>query len=156
VSEGWQLDTIGNVVVVVTTRPLQPEEIQRIGDRADAAGAQGRMGYLHMLAPNDAAREPLSDKARKAFVDLVRRQQDKLVAAAIVIVREGFLGAAMRGAMTAIVMAARSPVPIKLFGDPADATRWLEQTMHKAKVVSPTAAVLNETLDFMHARAKAG
>jgi len=70
-------------------------------------------------------------------------------AAAVVVLRQGFAGAAMRAVVSSVLLATRPPFPAKVLGSAGEAARWLAMTFTARGAINPK--TLETTADRLRA-----
>ena len=66
-----------------------------------------------------------SDEVRRGATELVRETEAQGAGTALVVLRAGFVGAAIRAFLAGIFLVARSKEPQRAFADTPEAARWL-------------------------------
>jgi hypothetical protein len=152
--KGWAATVVEGTLVMFTERPLAIAEIVEL-DRmfTNAVKAEGPMRYLNV---SESRQAPPAETRRAVTQRLLRHAQNgACLAAALVVTREGFAGAALRAAFTAVLAASRPVVPIKLFSRVDEAAAWLPTSVLGSGAV-PTPARLMATVDALRATATSG
>jgi hypothetical protein len=136
--------TLENVVVFFTRAAPAPDVIARLSAQVDVVARRHPQGtgYLHVIAPREGASLGDDAAAREGFTGIMRRAEPHGRGAAVVIERDGFLGAALRAMITTIVLAVRPKIPIKVFAAVEEAAAWLATTLANAGAPGPAAAEL--------------
>jgi hypothetical protein len=103
--------------------------------------AHGTSAALHLI---DGSAKPPSDEIRAELNRmLVVLGKGRLVGIANVVEGTGFLAAAKRSALSMIALMARSPAPMRIFGDSLEGSIWLVSQLRSSK----------DTTSRLHARA---
>lgn len=102
----------------------QPKASDIEGVMRQIPSARGAVGYLQIFDAGTAFHEPSPDE-RRAWIALAEQAKRHLSAGALVVLREGFGGAALRAAISGIMLLAKGSAPSKVFGSAEEAARWL-------------------------------
>jgi hypothetical protein len=87
-------------------------------------GARSVRGYLQILPLLDAF-PGLGDAEKKAWTALAQGLKGITVAGALVVPQRGFVGAAMRAAISGVLLVTRGRTPTKVFASLDEAARYL-------------------------------
>jgi len=152
--KGWAATVVDGTLVMFTERPLTIAEVVEL-DRmfTNAVKTEGPIRYLNV---SESRQAPPADTRRAVTQRLMRHiQNGACLAAALVVTREGFAGAAIRAAFTAVLAASRPAAPVKLFSRVDEAAAWLP-TIVPGPGALPTQARLMATVRSLRATATSG
>jgi hypothetical protein len=133
----------------VTTSDI--DMMERLGD-AWFAKNPGRLVELVVVFPSDAR---LSSEERTRMTQLMKRREKDRIASATVILAEGLTGAVHRSVLTGLLLLARPPHPIKIFGTTKAAVTWLAPHVQTLCGATATADNLNAAVDELSGRFRA-
>jgi hypothetical protein len=153
--QGWAATVVDRTLVMLAERPLTPAEVAEL-DRmfTKAVRAEGPIGYLNVSETRQA---PPAETRRAVMQRLLRHiESGACLGAALVVTREGFAGATLRAAFTAVLAASRPAAPVKLFGRVDEAAAWLPSILQATPGAVPTPATLMATVASLRAAATRG
>jgi hypothetical protein len=135
----------GNFVVHLfegTVTIAEMDRMQQIGDAHNARHPAKRV-ELVIIHSSDAR---MSGDERSRMARLIKHGDAHRTATATVILAEGLVGALHRSTLTALLMVARPPHPTKVFGDVAEAVRWLWPHLRALQPTAPAIEQLDREL----------
>jgi len=138
-------------VIVVLRRPPTSAVLNAVETRVRALARtrQTQVAYLHVVLDVPTTGR-VDEDTRTAFIATARRTLPHIEGAAMVLLREGFAGAAMRAAVTGALMVLRPTVPVRIFSSVDDGTGWLaslpSSPRRDAAELSRTATRLGDAL----------
>ncbi len=126
--QGMTLATWGSLVVMVFRDDLTPERVALMREHELSLVARQKTKFvaLSLLDVTDAQIIRSSPEGREAATRLTREIAPHLLAAAIILDREGFVAALLRSMITTINVVAAPPYPMRVFSDIAQGLEWLE------------------------------
>jgi len=120
--------SIDDLVIFVGARAPHGAAVEWLEREVLAARARDgarRGGYIHcVLAARDTDGN-IDEHTRKAMLHFVKACTPKYVAGAVVLEQAGFVGAAVRSVISAVLLAARPEIPVKMFATSGEAGAWL-------------------------------
>ncbi|MBL8684600.1 MAG: hypothetical protein JNK05_35825 [Myxococcales bacterium] len=124
--------------VVVLRRPPTPSLVATLEARVRAAVRihSPPLGYLHVVLDVPTTGK-VDDDSRTALISFAKRTMHLSDCAAMVLMRSGFAGAAMRAVVTGALMAIRPNVPVRVFSEIDPATQFLSQNAPTEKPRDP-------------------
>lgn len=119
---------VDSLIVLVAQKPASAEDVRFIGRelRALIPGHPKGVGYVHVIDTRPGETRRVPEDTRSAFVELARTAPPEAGCVAVVLLAEGFVAAAMRGVVAAVLAALRTTLPLKVFSSIDEATRWVE------------------------------
>jgi len=120
------LKSMGSTLLLVGCKQPSAEGMRWLEQQLVAFGSKhgGRGTYLHYAF--DGGDKSIPDEAtRAAMKSLAEAAPKKLAAIAMVVDYEGFMGAATRGVLAGVLMAARAPKHLKIFSSVGEGRAWL-------------------------------
>lgn len=144
------MDLTERTVICVLRRPPTAVVLASLESRMQAAARSERkkLAYLHVVL-NVPTTGRVDDEARTAFIATARRSLHLFEGAAMILMGEGFVGAAMRAGVSGGLMLIRPTVPVRIFGQVDEGIAWLSllSAPHReATKIRDSAAQLSETL----------
>lgn len=120
------VDIVERTLVVVLRRPPTAHVLSALGMRVRASSRlpQGKVAYLHVVLDVPTTGR-VDEGIREAFVAQSRRALPHVEGAAMVLLRTGFGGAAMRAAVSSALVVVRPSVPVRTFSRVEDGVEWL-------------------------------
>ncbi len=112
--------------------------------------ASGPLGFVVVLQPdNPPPKQPARATIKRAFHIF----SESMSFGAFAVEKTGFAAAAQRSALNVIMMAARSPFPMKVFGAVDEASRWIsgKQAADERMTATELAAKIEEIKAEYHA-----
>src|SRR5207249_1304697 len=85
-------------------------------------------GYVYVAEEGDRVGAP-DEEARRGFIELLRSPPPALKAAAVVVLRTGFSGVAVRAVVSGVLLTARTRGPVKVFSAREEAAEWLAHVL---------------------------
>jgi hypothetical protein len=101
---------------------------------------------LLLVAHADRDNGAPDEATRDAFLGMGRRIGPHLGAVAVVVLREGFVGASIRAVVSGMLMALAPRFPARSFGSNPEALRWLAATLSRTRAQSVDEAALATSL----------
>jgi hypothetical protein len=120
------VDVVERTLVVVLRRPPTAQVLNSLGMRIRASSRlpQGKVAYLHVVLDVPTTGR-VDEGIREAFVAQSRRALPHVEGAAMILLRTGFGGAAMRAAVSSGLVLVRPSVPVRTFSRVEDGVQWL-------------------------------
>lgn len=100
-------------------------ELNRVRHEIDLAGKKGILGYIQIMHPRQLRPLDITDEERRAWVALAESAKQSGDVGAIVIMQDGFSGAALRAAVSTVLLLSRGQKPIRVFDTVEPAMRWM-------------------------------
>lgn len=144
----------GNVVMLRTTRPPDNEVAARYMAAVLEYGKQFPQGIGLIVAIDPSARVP-TDVERKTITTIMAGIAGVVRGAVEVVEGQGFVAAAMRGALTVINMAVKLGYPIKVASSFAEATALLRRSLGASFDAQIDEACLSRGAEVLRAAALA-
>lgn len=95
---------------------------------ATARCLEGAQGFCTAVVALDASGVfSFADDVRKALVELVSETEETGKGTAFIVMRRGFMGAAMRAFMTGVFLVSRTKEPSRAFALPGPGAAWLAE-----------------------------
>jgi hypothetical protein len=88
-------------------------------------GKERRGAYIHVVLTSHDRDGLIDDDTRRAMLHFVKACTPKFQAGAVVLEQAGFVGAAVRSVVSAVLLAARPEIPVKMFATGGEAGTWL-------------------------------
>lgn len=119
---------VDSLIVLVARQPATADDVRRIGRelRTLALEYPKGVGYVHVIDSRPGEKRRVPDETRAAFVELAKNAPPEARCVAVVLLAEGFIAAAMRGVIAAVLAAFRAPMPLRVFSSVGDACGWIE------------------------------
>jgi hypothetical protein len=142
-------------VVFVAGSPASGETLKRIDAYIQAASRRqgARIGYLHVMLGGSGATK-VDQHTVVAFAQMIARSGKLIGAGAVVVGHTGFLGGAVRAAVSGLFLAARPPFPTKVTATTAEATQWLAVTVPVVGGAAPDAGAIEAAIATMTAEVR--
>ena len=119
---------VEGTIVMVLRRPPPPLVVLAVERRLrDAARAKASPAYLHVVLDVPTTGR-VDDQTRSAFIAAAKRTVNTLDVVGMVLMRDGFAGAAMRAMVSSALTVVRPGVPVRIFSEVAPATQWMSAT----------------------------
>jgi len=83
---------------------------------------RGKLVEMVVIFPSDAK---MTSEERSKMTRIIKRWESSRVASATVILAQGLTGAMHRSVLTGMQLVVPAPHPVKVFGNTADAVKWL-------------------------------
>ena len=117
---------IDRTIIIVLRRPPTQAVIDAVEMRLQRAARtlRSRIAYLHVVL-NVPTTGRVDDEIRRAFIATAKRSIHHVEGAAMVLLGEGFVGAAMRATMSGAIMLIRPTSPVRIFSSVDEGARWL-------------------------------
>lgn len=122
------LTNVDGTFVMVLRRPPPPLVVLAVERRLrEATRAKVPPAYLHVVLDVPTTGR-VDDQTRSAFIAAAKRTLNGLDAVGMVLMRDGFAGAAMRAMVSSALTVVRPGVPVRIFSEVEPAARWLATT----------------------------
>jgi hypothetical protein len=121
--EGHAFGTVGNVIVTFSIAEPTPgylDHWMRTAKRLIAAN--GKSAALNLI---DGTAKPPGDAVRTRLNQILIGLGTDFMGIACVVEGKGFVAAAKRSALSMIALVARSPTPMRIFGESLEGSVWL-------------------------------
>lgn len=102
------------------------QALLRVRQEIDHAGKQRLLVYFQVMAPREVRALDLANEVHLAWVKLAEAAKRNADFGAIVVVQDGFAGAAIRAAVSTVLHVSRGSKPAKVFSAIEPAASWLE------------------------------
>jgi hypothetical protein len=89
---------------------------------------RGKLVEMVVIMPSDAK---MTSDERKKMTQIIKRWESSRVASATVILAQGLVGSMHRSVLTGLQLVVPAPHPVKVFGNTADAVKWLSPHIHE-------------------------
>lgn len=124
-SEDHVIASAEGTVVLVVRRPPPPRVVLSVERRLrEAARGKAPPAYLHIVLDVPTTGR-VDDEIRTAFIAAAKRSVNTLDSAGMVLMRDGFAGAAMRAMVSSALTVVRPSIPVRIFSQVAPAAQWL-------------------------------
>ena len=120
------IDFVEGTVIFVDRSQPSPSVVSTLEARVQgfARTQQQPLAYLHVVLDVPTTGR-LNEESRTAMIAAGRRHMQLFDRAAMVLITQGFMGAAMRAMVSGALMALRTKVPFKVFSAEREAVEWL-------------------------------
>jgi hypothetical protein len=136
---------VENVYVFTTNGPPTAVGFAAIKRHLHEATRMHPDGFAYLqVAAVGAERGAPEEDVRRGFIGILRAPPEGLRASAVLILRSGFAGAAVRMVASGILLAARTALPVKVFSTLDDASAWLIAALEGTR--APTAAAVEHAV----------
>lgn len=116
---------VEGTIVMVLCRPPPPLVVLAVERRLrDAARAKASPAYLHVVLDVPTTGR-VDEHTRSAFIAAAKRTVNTLDVVGMVLMRDGFAGAAMRAMVSSALTVVRPGVPVRIFSEVGPATQWM-------------------------------
>jgi hypothetical protein len=121
------LRSLGATLILVGNRPPSAAGMRWLERELVAFGAKhpGRAAYLHYAFDGGEMVMP-DDETRAAMRSVAANGPKAFAGIAMIMDYEGFVGAAVRSVLSGVLLAARAPKHLKIFGTVAEGRGWIE------------------------------
>jgi hypothetical protein len=122
------LSNVDGTLIFVVRRPPTRDVLTALEGRIHAAARaqQAPLAYLHVVLDVPTTGK-VDEDTRSAFITGAKRSLHHFEGAAMVLMRDGFAGAAMRAMVTGALMVVRPSVPVRIFAKVEDGVQWLSR-----------------------------
>jgi hypothetical protein len=134
-NERVAIATWNDVLISIWRSDVEPDDLKP-AEEAQAALMEAHPRYA-TLAVAEAGALRMSSEARKEAARMTRLGQKACNAVAVVIGVEGFRGAAVRAAITAVNLISGARVPQRSFGQVDPAAAWLLERLQRTPSALP-------------------
>jgi hypothetical protein len=144
------LATVEGTLVMVLRRPPPPLVVLVVERRIrEAARTSKAPAYLHVVLDVPTTGR-VDEPTRTAFIAAAKRTVNVLDVVGMVLMRDGFAGAAMRAMVSSALTVVRPGVPVRIFSTVAPAAQWVAAS-GAPRGVSRDAAALTQAASEMAA-----
>ena len=142
-------------VVFVAGSPAGADVLMRIDASIQAASRrQGALlGYMHVMLGGSAARK-VDQGTVVAFAQMISRSGKLIGAGAVVVGHKGFLGGAVRAAVSGLFLTSRPPFPTKVSATVGEAAHWMAATLPVIGAPAPDAGAIEAAVLAMTAEVR--
>jgi hypothetical protein len=143
------LDFVEGTVIFVDRSQPSPAVVSTLEARVQglARAHKQPLAYLQVVLDVPTTGR-IDEESRAAMMAAGRRHMTLFESAAMVLIKQGFMGAAMRAMVSSALMSLRAKVPFRVFGTEREAVEWLcsaksatGRPRDAAKVMSALAAI---------------
>jgi hypothetical protein len=133
--------TVERTIVLVLRRPPPPLIVLAVERRLrDAARAATPPAYLHVVLDVPTTGR-VEETTRSAFIAAAKRTVNILDVVGMVLMRDGFAGAAMRAMVSSALTVVRPGVPVRIFSSVAPAAEWMSAASREPGTTRDAAAL---------------
>ena len=130
--EDWGVYTGGKLLVVRSLGPAHRETIDLVYDTLQSM-MQKTTGQVGFALITGAEAMPPEGDDRKRVSDLLKEHADRIAGVGMVMLAQGFRGAIVRSAASALFVLPRPGYTTKIFGDEASCAQWLAGRMTESE-----------------------
>lgn len=128
------------------------QSLLRVRQELDAEGKRGRLLiYFQVMAPRQIRAPALSNDLQGAWVRLAEAAKRNAELGAIVVVQDGFTGAAIRAAVSTVLLLSRGSRPAKVFSNVDAAAKWLVESL-SGRAGAPSEAEILAAVEIIRAK----
>lgn len=136
-----------DLLITLGRRPTDVETVKWLHEEAIRFAQQRTHNpplYMHIVTREKDGQTLPSPEARAAVGEFAQEIPALFSAAAVVLLRDGIVGATLRAVYSGFLLAARSRKPAKIFASIDDASAWLGSIAPAAHL--PTAAQIRDLI----------
>src|SRR6185437_14628661 len=111
------------------------------------------LGYLHVMLGGSSANK-VDQGTVTAFSQMIARSGKLIGAGAVVVGHKGFLGGAVRAAVSGLFLTSRPPFPTKVTATTTEAAQWLAVTVPIIGAPAPDAGAIEAAVAAMTAEVR--
>lgn len=142
-------DVTEKTLLVVLRRPPTLAMVATLEARVKSAARANAapMAYLHVVLDVPSTGK-VEEPIRQALMGMAKRSMQHTDCAAMVLLRSGFPGAAMRAMVSGALLLVRPTVPVRIFGEVNSAALWISSVSAEKGTRRDAAALRARVLEM--------
>lgn len=127
--DAWALARWRGLLVVVWRKTPTLDRARQVGAELVALTAEPGGPTIHILTVIEGRAGVPDVETRAVIKEALRGPRERIGSVAALVLLDGFVGAAVRASLAAMIVILRERHPIRVFGEPSETAAWLATRM---------------------------